>query len=52
MDHVPVEPIESADLAQPAPRPAYSALANTKLPPLRHYAEALADCVALEEPQP
>jgi dTDP-4-dehydrorhamnose reductase len=52
MGHVPVEPIRSADLAQPAARPAYSALANTKLPPLRHYREALADCVALEEPQP
>jgi dTDP-4-dehydrorhamnose reductase len=49
MDRVPVEPIKSADLAQPAARPAYSALANTKLPPLRHYREALADCIALEE---
>jgi len=43
---VPVEPIGSADLAQPARRPPYSALANTKLPPLRHYREALADCIA------
>jgi dTDP-4-dehydrorhamnose reductase len=46
MGNVPVEPIESEELNQPAPRPAFSALANTKLPALRHYREALADCIA------
>ncbi|MBM3474519.1 MAG: dTDP-4-dehydrorhamnose reductase [Armatimonadetes bacterium] len=46
MGDVPVEPITSAELNQPAMRPPYSALANTKLPALRHYREALADCVA------
>ena len=46
MAHVPVEPIGSADLAQPAQRPAFSALANTRLPALRPYREALRDCVA------
>jgi len=52
MTHVPVEPIKSADLAQPAARPAYSALANTRLPALRHYREALADCIARTEAAP
>jgi dTDP-4-dehydrorhamnose reductase len=45
---VAIEPIRSADLGQPARRPAYSALANTKLPPLRDYHEALADCLRRE----
>jgi len=46
LSHVPVVAIKSAELNQPAKRPAYSALANTKLPPLRPYREALADCLA------
>jgi dTDP-4-dehydrorhamnose reductase len=42
-----VTPIPSATLAAPAPRPAYSVLANTRLaalgePPLRHRRAALA----------
>lgn len=42
-----VTPIPSATLAAPAPRPAYSVLANTRLaalgePPLRHWRAALA----------
>lgn len=43
---VTIQPIRSADLSQPALRPSYSALANTKLPPLRHYRQALVDCLA------
>jgi len=46
LSHVPVEPILSVELSQPAARPAYSALANTRLPALRHYREALAECLA------
>ncbi|MBM3474955.1 MAG: dTDP-4-dehydrorhamnose reductase [Armatimonadetes bacterium] len=46
MGDVPVEAVTSAELNQPAMRPPYSALANTKLPALRHYREALADCLA------
>jgi dTDP-4-dehydrorhamnose reductase len=34
-------PIGSAELPRPAKRPKYSALINTKLPPLRPYEEAL-----------
>jgi dTDP-4-dehydrorhamnose reductase len=49
LGHVPVEPIRSEELAQPAARPAYSALANTRWPALRHYREALADCIARTE---
>ena len=45
MAEVPVEPIRSADLGQPATRPAYSALASTRRPALRHYGEALAECL-------
>jgi len=46
-----VEPITSAELAAPAPRPAYSVLANTRLaaigePPLRHWRDALAAYLA------
>jgi dTDP-4-dehydrorhamnose reductase len=47
---VPVEAIDSAELAQPARRPSYSVLDNARylalgLPPLRAWREALADCV-------
>ncbi len=54
LDHagidVPVEAIESAELAQPARRPPYSVLDNARylalgLPPLRPWREAVADCV-------
>ena len=50
MGHVPVQPISSRDLNQPAARPAYSALASNRLAaaglaPLRPYREALAECV-------
>lgn len=38
---IEVEPIASDKLARPAKRPKYSALLNTKLPPLRDYREAL-----------
>src|SRR5438093_1045699 len=46
-----VEPITSAELAAPAPRPPYSVLANTRLaaigePPLRHWRDALAAYLA------
>jgi dTDP-4-dehydrorhamnose reductase len=46
----PVEPISSAELALPARRPPYSVLSCEKylglgLPPLRHWREALPDCV-------
>jgi dTDP-4-dehydrorhamnose reductase len=42
-----IEPISSAALGAPAPRPAYSVLANTRLaargePPLRPWRDALA----------
>ncbi|MEK7524547.1 MAG: dTDP-4-dehydrorhamnose reductase [Patescibacteria group bacterium] len=36
-----IEPISSAQLARPAPRPAYSILKNTKLTPLRSWKTAL-----------
>ncbi len=36
-----VEPMTSSALERPAQRPAYSVLANTKLPPLRHWKQAL-----------
>jgi len=47
----PVEAITSADLGAPAPRPAYSILANTRLaalgePPLRSWHAALAEYLA------
>lgn len=50
MGQVPVTPIGSEELNQPAKRPAYSALASNRLqrigvPPLRPYQEALAECV-------
>lgn len=38
---IEVKPINGAKLARPAKRPKYSALLNTKLPPLRDYREAL-----------
>ena len=49
-----VEPITSAELAAPAPRPAYSVLANTRLaaigePPLRSWQDALAAYLAGED---
>jgi dTDP-4-dehydrorhamnose reductase len=49
--HVPVEPIRAADLALPARRPPYSVLSCEKyldlgLPPLRHWREALPDCLS------
>jgi dTDP-4-dehydrorhamnose reductase len=45
MAGVAVEAIRSAELARAARRPAYSALASTRRPPLRHYREALHECV-------
>jgi len=47
---VPVEPISIADLRLPAARPRYSVLDSARyqglgLPPLRHWRDALADCV-------
>jgi dTDP-4-dehydrorhamnose reductase len=47
---VPVEAIDSSELAQAARRPSYSVLDNARylalgLPPLRPWREALADCV-------
>jgi len=45
MGQTPVEPLKRGDLAQPAARPSFSALANTRLPALRHYREALTDCI-------
>ncbi len=50
LSNVPVDPIKSADLNQPAARPAYAPLASVNLPkagiaPLRPYAEALAECI-------
>jgi dTDP-4-dehydrorhamnose reductase len=46
----PVEPISSAELALPARRPSYSVLCCDKylglgLPPLRHWRDALPDCL-------
>jgi dTDP-4-dehydrorhamnose reductase len=46
----PVEPIRAADLALPARRPPYSVLSCQKyldlgLPPLRHWRDALPDCL-------
>ncbi len=48
---VPIKPIRSANLNQPARRPAFSALTSVRLSavglqPLRPYQEALAECVA------
>jgi dTDP-4-dehydrorhamnose reductase len=48
---IAIEKIAAADLARPAPRPAYSVLANERyraagLPPLRHWRAALADLIA------
>lgn len=45
MSDVPIEPIGSPDLDQPARRPANASLLSTKLHPLRHYREALIDCL-------
>ena len=50
MADVPVRPIKSAELNQPAARPASSALASDRLsqvgiPPLRAYQEALTECI-------
>lgn len=40
---IEVKPITSEKLARPAKRPKYSALLNTKLPPMRDYREALSE---------
>jgi len=50
MADVPVRAIKSAELNQPAARPAFSALASDRLsqigiPPLRPYQEALSECL-------
>ena len=39
--YINVRPITGKDLPRPARRPAYSVLKSTKLPPLRHWREAL-----------
>ena len=51
MTEVRVIPIKSVELDQPARRPAFSALTSVRLAaigvePLRHYREALAECIA------
>jgi dTDP-4-dehydrorhamnose reductase len=51
----PVEKIALADLALPASRPVYSVLEAARyrtlgLPPLRHWREALPDCLGLSTP--
>lgn len=38
-----ITPITTAQLSQPAERPAYSVLANTRLAPLRHWKDALTE---------
>ncbi|MGQ9729785.1 MAG: dTDP-4-dehydrorhamnose reductase [Candidatus Zipacnadales bacterium] len=45
MSDIPIEPIKSVELNQPARRPAYSALASKRRLPLRPYGEALAECI-------
>ena len=44
--HIPLKPVGMSEFVRPAPRPQYSALLNTKLPPLRHWTEALASYLA------
>ncbi len=51
----PVEPISTADLQLPAARPRYSVLDNARylslgLPLLRHWKDALADCLSTPRP--
>jgi dTDP-4-dehydrorhamnose reductase len=40
--HPVLKPVSLSEFVRPAQRPQYSALINTKLPPLRHWTEALA----------
>lgn len=45
----PVVPITSEDMPRPARRPSSSVLRVTKIPPLRHYREALAEYLGKKE---
>ncbi|MFA6197893.1 MAG: dTDP-4-dehydrorhamnose reductase [Patescibacteria group bacterium] len=40
---IPLKSVGMSEFVRPAPRPQYSALINTKLPPLRHWTEALTE---------
>jgi len=44
--HIPLKSVSVSEFVRPAPRPQYSALNNTKLPPLRPWAEALSSYLA------
>jgi dTDP-4-dehydrorhamnose reductase len=46
---VTVEPVPTSSVPRPAPRPAHSALRNTKRPPLRPWRAALADYLAIRK---